>query len=156
MNDADRTLLHDLFTNQRVLALAVVIDGKPAIGLLPFAIRQDFSAVLVHASSMARHTQGMQARAPFSALIHAADLPGAEPLQLPRVSIEGEVHVFERNSPAYFAGREIFLKRFPEAEVTFKLGDFNLYELRFRSARLVGGFARASNVPLDTLRQLAT
>ena len=67
MNDAGRTLLHELITDQRVLALAVVIDGKPAVGLLPFAVKQDFSALLVHASSMARHTKGLHAGAPFSA-----------------------------------------------------------------------------------------
>ena len=54
-------------------------DAKPVLGLLPYAPLPDFSAVLVHASALARHTQGLRPGAPFAILIHdrkhAAVLP---------------------------------------------------------------------------------
>jgi putative heme iron utilization protein len=38
--------------------------------------------------------------------------------------------------------------------MTFNLGDFHLYQLRFEKVRLVAGFGRALNVRLDTLAEL--
>jgi putative heme iron utilization protein len=154
MNDTDRALVRELLTQRRVLALALLVNGKPHVGLLPFVLKPDFTGLLIHASRMARHSQGLLPGAPFSALIHSADTPDADPLQIPRLTLEGEVHVFERDSPAYSAARTVYLKRLPQSDITFELADFSLYELRLRSARLVAGFARAANVPLDVLHEL--
>ncbi len=65
MNQEDTTLLRDLLLGQRVLSLGVLVDGAPYVGLLPFALAKDRRALLVHASSLARHTRGLVEGAPF-------------------------------------------------------------------------------------------
>ncbi len=155
MTPEDRALLLDLLTRQRVLALAVLVDGAPSSGLLPFAVLPDFSAALVHASRLARHTAGLIGGAPFSLLIHQPDDGQADPLQLARVTLEGAVEPLERQTAAYEAARHIYLAKFPAAAQTFTLGDFNLYRLPFMRGRFVAGFGRIYNLISDTFKSLA-
>jgi len=100
MDDAALTTLRRLLTGQRVLSLAVLVEGQPAIGMLPFAVSGDRRGLVVHASGLARHTKGLVDGGPFDALVHASDQPGAEPLQLPRVTLRGTVTRFERDAPS--------------------------------------------------------
>jgi hypothetical protein len=80
-------VLRTLIADQQVLSLAVLVDRKPVLGLLPYAPLPDFSAVLVHASALARHTQGLRPGTPFAILIHdRVD----DPLQVVRVSASKE------------------------------------------------------------------
>jgi putative heme iron utilization protein len=155
MDEKSRQRLKQLLTSQRVLSLAVLVDGKPYLGLLPYALKPDFSAALVHASRLARHTQGLQAGAPFAVLVHAPDEGSADALQVPRVSLTGEVQPVQENAAEYQQLRDLYLRRFPQSEVTFGLGDFQLFELRFREGRWVEGFAAASSFNAEVLRQLA-
>jgi heme iron utilization protein len=155
MDQTTANELRNLLTTRRVLTLAVLVDGRPYTGLLAYALQPDFSAVLIHASTLARHTAGLTEGAPFSVLIHAADDPAADPLQLPRFSAQGSVHVVERGSSAYDTAHANFIQRFPESEMMFDFGDFKLYELRFSEARFIPGFARAMDVTLADLRSFA-
>ena len=155
MDDRDRSLLKELLAHQRVLSLAVLVDGRPYAGLLPFVVRDDFSAALVHASDLARHSKGLAPGAPFGSVIHLPDRVDADPLQLPRVTLEGTVAVLERGTPEYDAGRELYTNRFPASARTFALGDFRLYELAFEAGRLIGGFGRARSVSPRILADLA-
>jgi putative heme iron utilization protein len=147
--------LRDLVAGQRLLALSVLIDGKPYAGLLPYAFAPEHGAVVVHASSLARHTRGLEPGGRFCAVIHQPDRPGIDPLQVPRVTLEGTVELLERGSSNYAEAQRAYLDRFPSSEQTFQLGDFNLYRLRFEKGRYVGGFARAVNVTRDDVSQLA-
>lgn len=156
MDDRDRALLRDLLAHQRVLSLAVLVDGRPHAGLLPFVVRPDFSAALVHASDLARHSRGLVPGAAFGAVIHLPDRTGADPLQLPRVTLEGTVSVLERGTPEYDAGRDLYVGRFPASARTFALGDFRLYRLAFESGRLIGGFGRARSVSPRILAELGS
>jgi hypothetical protein len=153
MDDRDRNLLKELLA-QRVLALGVLVEGKPYAGLLPFAARPDFGALLIHASDLARHSRGLTPGAPFSVVIHLPDRFDADPLQLPRVTLEGTVSVLERGMPEYESGRELYLGRFPAGARTFQLGDFHLYELGLEGGRLIGGFAQAHTVTAQMLAEL--
>ena len=155
MDDRDRNLLLELLAHQRVLSLAVQVEDKPYAGLLPFVVRPDFSAVLVHASDLARHSKGLLPGARFGAVIHLPDRLDADPLQLPRVTLEGTVSVLERGTPDYLAGRELYAGRFPASARTFALGDFHLYELALEGGRLIGGFGRARSVSARILADLA-
>ncbi len=155
MNEESRRRLKELLSSQRVLSLAVLIDGSPHVGLLPYALTTDFTGALVHASKLARHTRGLQPGAPFSLLVHAPELPGSDPLQVPRVTLNGQVRVVETDSADYPRFRDAYLRHLPEAEVTFALGDFTLFELQFRDGRFVEGFAAAMNVTSEDLRMLA-
>lgn len=151
-NDA---LLKELLTGQRVLALGVLVEGAPYVGLLPFALEPDFGGALVHASKLARHSAGLVTGATFAALIHQPDRGDADPLQLPRVTLLGTARQLDRGTRAWEEGRRLHVQRFPASEPTFSLGDFGLHELRFLGGRLVGGFARAANVSPEMLARLA-
>ena len=151
VQEAIRTLLE----NTRVLSLAVLVDGDPEAALLPFAVREDYGAVYVQASGLARHTRGLSPGVHVGVLVHAGDTPDADPMQLPRLSIRATVAVLDKSSAVFAPAAARFMKRFPGAAMTLGLEDFNLYELTFQRGRYVEGFARAFNVGPDTLNQLA-
>lgn len=138
--------LRALLTTERVLSLAVLRNGLPYVGLLPYVVTPDFSAALVHASSLALHTEGLTEGAPFGILIHRPDRTEEDPLQIQRLSLQGKVKMLNRGTPAYDEARQLYVGRFPTSARTFLLGDFNLYRLRFVAGRYVGGFARAQSL----------
>ncbi len=155
MDAAELTLMRKLLTERRVATLAVLLDGEPYTGLLPFVVAEDFSAAFIHASDLAQHSAGLQPGAPYSLLIHADDAPDADPLQIPRLSLQGHVERLEHDTPAYTQAAGRYQKRFPNSAVTFSFRDFHLYRLPFERGRFVAGFARAYNVSPALLRQLA-
>ena len=148
-------VLKVLLEERRVLSLAVVVDGAPVIGMLPFAVERDWGALLIHASRLAPHSAGLEPGASFAALIHAMDDPSTPAGELPRVRFKGTVESLSRGTPPWIAGRDLYLARFPDAAVTFRLGDFELYRLGVISGRLVAGFAATVNLRRDTLERAA-
>ena len=147
--------VRDLLTSSRVLALALVVDDGPVIGLLPFAATPDSRALVVHASRLARHSRGLQPGAAFDALIHEPVVEGVDALQVKRLTLRGTVHAPEPGSPAHDALRQIYLAKCPEAEPITTLGDFAFFLLLIEGGRLVTGFGAAANVTRDTLDALA-
>ena len=155
MDAESRAHLKQLLEGQRVLSLAVLVNQEPTIGLLPFAIVPDHSGVLVHVSSLAKHARGLSPGAGVSILIHQSEEAVGDPLQVPRVTLDAEVKELRRGSPEYEDAKTRYLARFPQAAVTFGLGDFKLFVLRFSSGRFVEGFARATDISVDDLRAMA-
>lgn len=153
--DENTRAVRDLLTSQRVLALGLIVDGGPLVSLLPYALADDFSTAYVHASQLARHYRALAQGGAFSALIHADDDPEQDALQVPRLTINGDVVEIERDTPAYEDAREVYVRRFPDSAVTFELADFSLFGLKFREGRFVQGFARTWNVSLDQFKQMA-
>jgi len=143
MTPEEKNLLERLLTESKLLSLGVIVDGRPHVSLLPFVVAGDRRSALVHASQLAPHSRGLLPGSPFSILIHGADEAGADPLQTPRVTISGIVQLVAQADADYEASRDSFIDRFPSSELTFTLGDFNLYRLHFERGRLVSGFARA-------------
>ncbi|MDH4065984.1 MAG: pyridoxamine 5'-phosphate oxidase [Acidobacteriota bacterium] len=143
-----------LLDTQRVLSLAVLVDGEPEAGLLPYAVREDFGAVYLQASGLARHARGLRPGGHVGLLVHASESPDADPMQLPRLSVQAEVGLLGKGTEAYARAAARFTARFPAAALTLELGDFNLYELTLGRGRYVEGFARAFNVGPDTFGQL--
>ncbi len=154
MNNQARAHLKQLLDGQRVLSLSVIVNERPYVGLMPFAIANDHCSVLVHASRLAKHTAGLLDPGAFAVLIHQSEEPVGDPLQVPRIILEGKAKLLSPGSAEYHAARERFLARFPQAEMTFGLGDFQLFDLQFDGGRFVEGFARAMDVSLDDLRSL--
>ncbi len=148
-------LVHRLVTGQRVLSLSVLVESKPYVGLLPFVPAGDFGAVVVHASSLARHSRGLTPGAPFAALIHADDRPGADPLQLPRLSLQGTVQRLEPSTPDWDAWRDLYIEKYPTSRSVFQLGDFHLYRLTIESCRLIAGFGSIHTLTRQTLAEAA-
>jgi len=152
------TAIRTLLDTERVLSLAVIVDGEPEAGLLPFAVREDYGALFVQASGLARHSRGLHPGGTVGVLIHAADRPGRDPMQLPRLTVQATVRPFERSTEPFAVAAARFTARFPTAAMTLELGDFTLYELTLGRGRYVEGFARAFNVGPDTFgeRRLET
>ena len=75
-------------------------------------------------------------------------------MQVERVSLQGAVDVLARGSEAWESGRRHYLKRFPQAEMTFGLGDFVLHALRPDRGRWISGFAAAVNLNPRNLADL--
>jgi hypothetical protein len=58
------------------------MDRDVLLALLPFVARDDFAAVHVQASGLARHSRGLLENTRVGVLIHAPDAPDADPMQL--------------------------------------------------------------------------
>jgi putative heme iron utilization protein len=155
MDDSARSTLQRLITENRTLTLAVDAEGAPYASLLPYAFQADSGAFLIHVSELARHTRGLTNGARFGLVVHAHDDGEIDPLQVPRVSLQGAVRRLERGTEAWEDARRAYVTRFPDSEMTFGLGDFHLCELMPERGRLVTGFAGAHNIGPRTLRGLA-
>jgi len=149
MKQDEATLLVTLLRQSPVGVLAVLVDGKPYQGLVPFVFDEAHPAFLIHVSSLARHTRGLKPGAPFSLMIHGVP---QDPLQTPRASFSGTVEVLQKGSEPYMDARRRYLARFPSAEITFTLGDFHLMRLVPEEVRFVAGFARAYSLTSTQLQ----
>jgi putative heme iron utilization protein len=156
MIKATARTIRELLDGQRVLTLAVTVDGVPFAGLLPFVSQPDYSAVLVHASRMSKHGAALAAGGRAGILLNEQDAPDKDPLQLKRATFDCDVRGYERKSEDWIAGRELYLRRFPDSRITFNLGDFTLYRLTFREGLFVGGFGRAVEIPPEDVPKIAT
>lgn len=148
-------VIREFLTSSRTLALALVVDDAPVIGLLPFAATPDYRALVVHASRLARHSRGLQPGAAFDALIHEPVVDGVDALQVKRLTLRGTVHAPQPGAPAHDALRQLYLAKFPEAEPITTLGDFAFFVLLIEGGRLVTGFGAAANVTEESLAALA-
>ena len=155
MLPAQLDAVRDLLTSSRVLALALVVDESPIIGLLPFAVTPDSRGLIVHASRLARHTKGLQPGAAFDALLHEPMVEGVDALRVRRLTLRGEVLPLEPDTPVHNAVRAMYLMKFPEAEPITSLGDFAFFLLRVQGGRLVTDFGAAANVTEETLAALS-
>lgn len=155
MGPEDRALLKSLLVDERLVTLGLLVEGEPVAGLLPFAVAEDFSAIYVQASGLARHARGLTSGARFSAVVHRPDGPDADPLQIPRVIFEGVVDPLDRERPELEPAIKVFVARFPSAAMTLALPGFSLYRLEVESARVVAGFGSAANLTAADFRALA-
>ena len=146
MTPEDIAELGRLLLGQRLLALGVVVEGAPVVGLLPYAVSEDHRALYVQASSLARHTRGLVAGAPWSGLIHEPDGATSDPLRVPRLQLEGVVEPLTGQHPEFQAATRSFVERFPRAATTLQLSDFGLYRLELHGGRMVLGFGQALNL----------
>lgn len=146
MTPEDQEILKQLFRQETLGTLAVVIDGSPQAGLLPFAFDEQRVAILVLASDLAKHTAGLKDGAPYSYLIHAHSSPGGSAFEIPRTNLQGSAEILLRQSESYPEAKRIFLSRFPGQAMLLDFQDFNLYRLGIEQGRFVAGFARAYNL----------
>jgi hypothetical protein len=155
MIKATASAIRELLDGQRVLTLAVIADGVPFAGLLPFVPLPDYANVLVHASRISKHGAALAAGGRAGILLHEQDGPEKDPLQLKRATFDCDIRGLERQGEEWQAGRELYLTRFPDSRITFRLGDFTLYRLQFVAGTYVAGFGRAMDIEPRDIRRLA-
>lgn len=155
MDPAVRAAIRSLLDRERVLTAAVLVDGEPVAALLPYALSDDYGMFLVQASGLSRHSRGLHPDATVSVLVHATPTPEHDPMQLPRLTVQTTVAVLTRGAVPFIMAAQRLIARFPMAETTLALPDFNVYALMLGRGRYVEGFARAFNVGPETFRTLA-
>ena len=156
MTPEQRSRLAQLLLGERLVALGVVVEGGPVVGLLPYAVAEDGRALFVQASSLSRHSRGLVAGAPWSGVVRAPDTPDVDPLRVPRLQLEGGVEPLGGGHPEFAAAARAFLRRFPQAAATLKLADFGLYKLELRGGRMVLDFGEAINLSREHFEGITT
>lgn len=151
--DADDTrMLRHLLATRPVAALGTLHQGEPAVSMVPFVLPAGQVAPVIHVSALAPHTRDLLQHPRVSLLVMAELAEGDSPQALPRVALQADAQVLARDSAEHAAARAAYLAHFPDAAVTFELGDFSLVALQPVSARLVAGFGRAHALVGPALR----
>lgn len=143
MDPDDARALRQLLATRPVAALGTLHQGEPAVSMVPYVLPMGHTAPIIHVSALAPHTRDLQQHPRVSLLVMAELADGVAPQALPRVALQADAQVLVRGSAEHAAARAAYLARFPDAAVTFGLGDFSLVVLQPVSARLVAGFGRA-------------
>jgi len=139
-------LLKNLLLGQRVAHLATLRGGAPMASMTLYLPERDFSAVYVHVSRLAWHTQDMLQDPRVALSIAETDDRRADPFTLMRVTIRGEA------VPLSQGPKEAWLERFPEQAINFELADFSFWRIAPRDARFVAGFGRIHNLSAAELK----
>ncbi len=134
-----------------VAALGTLRGGAPFVSMVPVAPAE--GGYFIHLSGLAAHTRDLRTDNRMSLLFMAPLSPDADPLALPRVTLQGEAQELDRPSSEYDQAAKVYLARFPQAEQTLGLGDFAFFLLRPSSGRLVAGFGRALSLGVHELLQ---
>jgi putative heme iron utilization protein len=151
-----RERLETLLTGQRLLALGVVVKGAPVVGLVPYAVAADRTALYIQASRLAAHSRGLETGSRWSGVVHEPDSEEQDPLQVPRLVLEGGASRLPGDAPDFKPAALAFIERFPAAATTLQLGDFALYRLELESGRLILGFGQAFNLSRSHFTELAS
>lgn len=139
-----------LLRTERVASLGTLRDGAPSVAMVLYAAAPDLSSFYLHLSRLAHHTQNLKHDHRVALMIAEADRGAVDPQSLRRVSIQSVAAMLDRESSAHDEAMKLYLARFPEAEMSFSLGDFNLYRLEPLTARFIAGFGQIFNLtPAD-------
>jgi putative heme iron utilization protein len=153
MDDASLRLLRHLLADTRLLSVAVVVDGEPLAGVVPFLAAPGFGSLLVHVSRLARHTRGLETGAAWSGALQEPDTSELDALAVPRLILSG--HVEEVAPGELETLGSAWAERYPSAAMTLALGDFRFRRLAVESGRLIAGFAQAAGVSPRVLAEAA-
>jgi putative heme iron utilization protein len=123
--------------------------------MIVYAVSDDLTSFYLHLSRLSVHTRDILADPRVSLLIRESDRGESDPQTLARVTLQGEVVTVSKTDSHYEAIKSLYLKKFPDAEMRFSLGDFDLYRIHPKSARYVGGFAQAFNLTVENFREAA-
>lgn len=136
-------LLTRLIRTQRVAGLGTLRDGLPYVSMVAYAPAEDLGSILIHASRLAHHTQDILQDSRCSVLVAEKDDGSHDPQVLFRVTLTGNARPLEQDEPGFEEARALYLRKFPEAEFLFQLGDFSLYRITVSTGRFIAGFGKA-------------
>ena len=121
--------------------------------MTPVAWLPDGRAV-IHVSRLATHTADMLAHPGVSLMVHGVPSDTLPAQAVPRVTVQGEARPLAHESADYAAAKAVYVGRFPQSEELFGFGDFSIFLITVRSARLVGGFGRAASLTAEAFAAL--
>jgi putative heme iron utilization protein len=151
--DAETGLaLSHLIRKERIAHLATLRGGAPMASMTLYLPDETFSALYVHVSRLAWHTQDMLQDPRVALSIGETDDGRADPFTLMRVSIRGQALQLSETDPGLKAK---WLQRFPEQAINFELADFSFWKITPRDARFVAGFGRIHNLSPAELSRTA-
>jgi hypothetical protein len=154
MDDGTAALLAQLIRGQRTAALGTLRQGAPLVSMVLYLPSPNFSALYLHVSRLAWHTQDMLADGRVSLSIVQTDdpaNPAVDPQRLARVSVRGEAAPVPGDAPVHQELMAAWLKRFPESAISFGLADFSFFRITPRDARFVAGFGSIHNLSAEAL-----
>ena len=158
--DADTAAeLRALVRSQPIAALGTLHatrDGdEPFVSMVPVAwLPGDDPQPILHVSQLAPHTRDLQACDRVSLMLTAVLQPGDNPQALARLTLQARAQQLDRDGSDWAVAQAAYLARFPRAEQTFALGDFQLVRLQPTHARFVAGFGRAHGLTAQALAGL--
>lgn len=144
-----------LIQHQRWAALATLHDGGPAVAMVAYAVEPGLAGLLMFISQLSAHTRDLLEHPRCALAISSQDSGDGDPQLLPRVSLAGDAVALSRDEDEFALAGAHYARRFPNALPRFELADFHLFRFTIAEARYVGGFARASSLTGDQLRETA-
>lgn len=154
MQADDHQNLRDLILGSRQAALGTLDSGAPFVSMVLYATMAPPGlppGFLIHVSRLSAHTRQMLDDPRTSLLIMRPDTGVGDPQALPRITLQTVARPIPADDPAHPAARATYLARLPQQEYLFGFPDFALFQLEARSARYVGGFARAFSLDIRQL-----
>jgi len=153
MDLPSKNLLFSLVKNSRTASLGTLHDGGPFVSMVLAAPDPTHSVWFIHVSRLSAHTQDLLKDRRASLMLAMPDTGEKDPQQLARLTLTGEATELSDGSAEEDSAKEIYLAKFPHMdEIVGALGDFSFWAVRPKSARFVGGFARAFTLDADALR----
>lgn len=147
--------LRRLLSTQRTAALATVDpDGRPYVSLVPYAVDTSAPRLVLSISGLAAHTGHIRRDPHVSLLIADPGQPGQPVHALSRLTLSARAGLAEPGQPEAEALRQVYLRRFPEAEPIAQLPDFRYAAVHVRAVRQVAGFGAARDVAMDSFERL--
>lgn len=153
MNTELLQIMHRLLSGARMAALGTLREGAPFVSLTTTAPADDFSTFWLHLSRLAFHARHIEDDPRVSLMIWEEGTPDRNPQSLARISLAGEAVRIDPDNAGFESGKKAFLRRNPESEMYFLLGDFALYRVTVGYGRLVGGFGAIQTISPTHLRE---
>jgi putative heme iron utilization protein len=148
-------LLKKLLLTERVAHLATLRNAAPMASMTLYMPERDFSALYVHVSRLAWHTQDMLQDARVALSVSETDDRRADPFTLMRVTIRGEALNIPNQDRQVATLKRTWLERFPKQAINFELADFSFWKITPRDARFVAGFGAIHNISAQELARIA-
>ena len=152
-NDSKKILIH-LIENSKIASLGTSSNNQPFISMVAYSVNEKFSEFYILISQLAKHSKNITDNKKISLMICQPETEADNPQTLARVSVTGIAQLIERNSEEYNSAKNSYLIKNKNAEMYFRLGDFQLYKLRINKARFVAGFAKTFNLSKESLQNL--
>ncbi len=153
MDSQTADLLKGLIAGTRIAHLATLRAGAPMASMTLYLPEPDLSALFIHVSRLAWHTQDLLKDPRCALSIAQADDGRADPFTLMRVTVRGTASQIPNGGEDFEKLKARWLEKFPEQEINFQLADFSFWRVAPADAHFVAGFGRIHNLSAAELRQ---